>query len=225
LVGDAADHPDELAVLRVAVEAATHRARIGRATLDVLKRAPALSEPWPDEARKLFVQLLAAGSPAVGVIETLDLSDLWVPLVPEWEPNRSRPQRNAYHRFTVDRHAWECVALAAGLVDRVDRPDLLLMGALLPGVGKGYPGGHSVVGRELGIAVMRRMGFSEADVAVVATLVEQHLLLPDVATRRDLDDPATILSVAAHVQTRQRLRLMAALAEADSLATGPSAWS
>ncbi|MFN8052735.1 MAG: [protein-PII] uridylyltransferase [Acidimicrobiales bacterium] len=217
--------PDPVDVLRVAVAAATHRARIGRATLEALGRAPALPEPWPAEARELFVDLLRAGPPAIGIIETLDLSDLWLPLVPEWEPNRSRPQRNAYHRYNVDRHSWECVALAAGLTDRVDRPDLLVMGALLHDVGKGYPGEHSIVGKELGASVMRRMGFPETDIDTVTMMIEHHLLLPDVATRRDLDDPATILSVVARVGTAQRLHLLEALAEADSIATGPSAWS
>jgi [protein-PII] uridylyltransferase len=69
------------------------------------------------------------------------------------------------------------------------------------------------------------MGFSEPDVDTVRLMIEHHLLLPDVATRRDLDDSATILMVAARVETTERLRLLAALAEADSIATGPSAWS
>ncbi len=56
-------------------------------------------------------------------------------------------------------------------------------------------------------------------------IVEHHLLLPDVATRRDLDDPSTIQRVADEVKTLERLELLAALTEADSLATGPSAWS
>lgn len=216
---------DELTVLRVAVAAARQRDRIGRETLDALRGAPPLPEPWPAEARDLFVDLLRCGTPAINIIETLDLADLWVPLVPEWEPNRSRPQRNAYHRFTVDRHSWECVALAAGLTDRVPRPDLLVMGALLHDIGKGYTGDHSVVGADLAEAVLQRMGYPDADIDAVRVLVEHHLLLPDVATRRDLDDPTTILSVAARVETTDRLRLLAALAEADSIATGPSAWS
>jgi len=222
---DPAAEPDELSVLTVAVAAASHRGRIGRATLDALRSAPPLPEPWPAAARDAFVDLLRCGAPAVGVIETLDLTDLWLPMIPEWEPNRSRPQRNAYHRFTVDRHSWECVALAAGLTDRVDRPDLLVMGALLHDIGKGYPGQHSVVGRDLGAAVMRRMGFDPVDVETVSMMIEHHLLLPDVATRRDLDDATTILLVAAQVETTGRLRLLEALAEADSIATGPSAWS
>jgi [protein-PII] uridylyltransferase len=71
----------------------------------------------------------------------------------------------------------------------------------------------------------RRMGFPEPDVAVLARLVNYHLLLPEVATRRDLEDPATAKLVARLVEDRATLRLLGALTEADSIATGPTAWT
>jgi [protein-PII] uridylyltransferase len=138
---------------------------------------------------------------------------------------RNRPQRNAYHRFTVDRHLLETAANAADLARHVSRPDLLLVGALLHDIGKGFPGrDHTDVGIELVGAIGPRLGFSPADVAVLQALVRQHLLLADAATRRDLDDPATIETVASSVGDRLTLELLAALTEADSLATGPAAW-
>jgi [protein-PII] uridylyltransferase len=54
--------------------------------------------------------------------------------------------------------------------------------------------------------------------------VQHHLLLPDTATRRDLDDPATAQLVADAVADRSTLELLHALTEADGLATGPAAW-
>ena len=106
---------------------------------------------------------------------------------------RSRPQRNAYHRFTVDRHLWETAANAAALTDRVDRPDLLVLGALFHDIGKGYPGDHTTAGMALRAARSGRGSVSAADdVAILVAMVEHHLLLPDVAIRRDLTDPATI---------------------------------
>ncbi len=217
---------DPLAVLRCAREAAGHGALLARRALDRLAdEAAALPTPWPEEARRLFVDLLAAGEPMVAVVEDLDQRGLFVPILPEWEPCRSRPQRNAYHRFTVDRHLLVAAAEASVLVDRVDRPDLLLVGALLHDIGKGYPGDHTEVGMELVATIGERMGFPPADVDVLVAMVEHHLLLPDVATRRDLDDDGTIRAVAGIVGGRRLLALLGALTEADSIATGPSAWS
>ena len=223
---DEADLSDPLLMLRCAVTAARHGGYLQRSSLERLAdHAVPLSNPWPDEARELFVELLAVGLDAVPVIEDLDHVGLFVLLVPEWEPCRSRPQRNAYHRFTVDRHLMEAAAEASRLVDRVDRPDLLLVGALLHDIGKGYPGDHTEVGVELLQAIAPRMGFGADDADLLVAMVRYHLLLPDVATRRDLDDDGTIRQVAEAVDDPLLLRLLAALTEADSIATGPSAWS
>jgi [protein-PII] uridylyltransferase len=146
------------------------------------------------------------------------------PLLPEWRAVRNKPQRNAYHRFTVDRHLLEAAANAAPLALSSPRPDLLLLGTLLHDIGKGFPGDHTDVGQQLVDRIGRRMGLDAEDVGRLVTMVRLHLLLPDVATRRDIDDPATVTAVAEAVGDPTTLALLAGLTEADSLATGPSAW-
>ncbi len=216
---------DPVLVLRVAAMAAAHHTVIDRQSLERLAaEAVPMPDPWPAEARSRLAELLLAGQAAISVIEALDQRGVWVRVLPEWEPTRSRPQHNPYHRFTVDRHLLEAAANAAGLRDRVDRPDLLVIGALLHDIGKGGPGDHTEVGMGLARQIATRMGFGAGDVATLVAMVQHHLLLPDVATRRDLDDPATIEPVADAVGTVELLRLLAALTEADSLATGPTAW-
>ncbi|MDQ6697964.1 MAG: [protein-PII] uridylyltransferase [Actinomycetota bacterium] len=216
---------DPVLLLRVSAIAAEKRARLARATLDQLvARAQPLTDPWPDEARRLFVDLLRCGHQAIPIIEALDQSGLWGRLFPEWEPIRSRPQRNAYHRFTVDRHLYETAANAAALADRVQRPDLLVVGALLHDIGKGRGGDHTAIGMDLIRSIGPRLGFPPADVDVLTELVRHHLLLSEVATRRDLNDDATITTVADAVGSIGTLELLAALTEADSVATGPAAW-
>ena len=215
---------DPYLILRVAVTAARNDARIERTTLDQLAESKPLTTPWSEEARRLFVELFLAGRPAVQVVETLDQRGLWEPIFPEWEVIRCRPQRNAYHRFTIDRHLCETAANSAALVDRVDRPDLLVVGALLHDIGKGRPGDHTDVGVELIAEIAPRMGFDAADTLILQQMCRHHLLLPDTATRRDLSDDGTISFVAESVGTLTCLRLLDALTEADSIATGTAAW-
>ena len=84
---------------------------LARQSLRLLaERQSDLPDPWPHGARDLFVELLSGGHRAIPVIESLDYFEVWTHLLPEWTPNRSRPQRNVYHRFTVDRHLLETVA-------------------------------------------------------------------------------------------------------------------
>lgn len=221
-------HPskDPTLVLTAALAAARRGVRIGRTTLDTLtEQVTTWPEPWPFGAADDVVALLLEGRRAIPVLEALDQRGLLSRLLPEWEPVRSRPQRNAYHRFTVDRHLWEAAANASELVDRVGRPDLLVLGALFHDLGKGYPGDHTDAGIELVREIAPRMGLPDHDVGVLEAMVRHHLLLPDVAVRRDLTDPDTISQVANAVGTVEVLELLHALTEADSLATGPSAWN
>ncbi|MFG2329257.1 [protein-PII] uridylyltransferase [Streptomyces sp. NPDC048604] len=184
-----------------------------------------LPVPWPAEAREELVTLLGAGEATVPVWEALEAEGLITRMLPDWERVRCRPQRNPVHTWTVDRHLVETAVQASSLTRRVGRPDLLLVAALLHDIGKGWPGDHSVAGETIARDLAARIGFDRADVAVVATVVRHHLLLVETATRRDLDDPATVKSVADAVGTVGTLELLHALTEADALATGPAAWS
>ncbi len=227
LARDARSATDPGLLLRAAAAAARAELLLSPYTLKVLAvHSQAMPEPWPPEVRWSFLRLLASGRSAVPVLEQLDQQGLLSRLIPEWDRVRSLPQRHPWHRFTVDRHLIEAAAAAAELTRDVDRPDLLLVAALLHDIGKGWPGDHSVVGEPIAATVATRMGFDPADVAVVATLVRHHLLLPDTATRRDIDDPATIDRVAATIGSDAGvLQLLHALAQADGAATSASAWS
>jgi [protein-PII] uridylyltransferase len=212
-------------VLRAAAAAAQAGLPLAPRTLDRLTECPPLPVPWPAAARDAMLSLLGAGQAAVGVWEALDTEGLVTALIPDWERVRNRPQRNPLHTYTVDRHLAEAAARAAALTREVARPDLLLLAALLHDMGKGWPGDHSVTGEVVARDVVRRMGLPAPDADLVAAAVRLHLLLPMVATRRDLDDPVTVKQVAAAVRGRALLELLHALAIADGLATGPAAWN
>jgi [protein-PII] uridylyltransferase len=211
--------------LRLATAAARARVRISRSALERLATdTPAPASPWPDAVRHALVELLACGRDAIPLLEALDQKGLVVRLLPEWDAVRCRPQRNAYHRFTVDRHLCEAAAEAASLAATVSRPDLLLLGTWLHDIGKGFPGDHTAAGMEVVEDIAVRMGFTSDDAAVLVALVEHHLLLADTATRRDLDDDETIAATARAIGDPLRLELLDALTQADSIATGPAAW-
>jgi [protein-PII] uridylyltransferase len=228
LVLDATALPGEDPALpfRLAAAAARTGLPVAQAALVRLENeSVSPPEPWPAATRDALVDLLGCGHAAVPLLETLDHIGVLGRYVREWAAVRSRPQRNTYHRFTVDRHLFEAAAEAAASVRAVARPDLLLLGAWLHDIGKGFPGDHTEVGARLVAGIGARLGLGAADVAVLVRLVENHLLLAEAATRRDLDDPATVDAVLARVPDVMELELLAALTRADSVATGPAAWS
>jgi [protein-PII] uridylyltransferase len=216
---------DPVLPLRAADAAAQAALPLAPRTLARLKQCPRLPCPWPASARHSLAALLGAGQAAISVWEALEQEGLISELMPDWDRVRNRPQRNPLHTFTVDRHLVETAAHAAALTRTVARPDLLLIAALLHDIGKGWPGDHLVSGQVVARDTARQMGFGAADSELIAGAVRHHLLLPQTATRRDLDDPETVAHVAATVGSKILLELLHALAIADGKATGPAAWN
>jgi [protein-PII] uridylyltransferase len=216
---------DPMLPLRAAAVAAQTGLALAPRALARLAGCPPLPVPWPDEARDDLAALLGAGPAAVSVWEALDQEELVSRLLPDWERVRNRPQRNPLHTFTVDRHLVETAARAAALTRTVARPDLLLIAALLHDIGKGWPGDHRLTGEVVARDTAARIGLGAVEADLVARAVRHHLLLPQTATRRDLDDPVTVAQVARAVGGRPLLELLHALAIADGQATGPAAWN
>ncbi len=207
---------------RISLETIAKIANIGEVSEDSLE----VTGPWHEQMRLDLVSFIGAGEMMIDIFESLDQENLISRWFPEWEHVRFLPQRNVLHHHTVDRHMLETAAKAAALTRQVHRPDLLLIGALFHDLGKGYLGkDHSEYGAELMFPLALRMGFSSNDSEVLAAMVRFHLLLPTVATRRDLDDAATIDHVRHSVQNAELLELLHALSIADGEATGRNAWS
>ena len=226
LTADTEPAHDSEVGLRLAHEAATRKLALSAASaVRLAAEMVPPPEPWPSSANRLMVNFLAAGKGLESVWDELDyvgVIDVWLP---EWSAIRLRGSSSPVHRFTVDRHSIEtCMQVRTHLRD-VARPDLLVVAALLHDIGKGVEGDHSEVGAPMAVAIATRWGFSVRDSYRIGQLVRWHLLLPTVATRRDIEDPSTAANVAEIVGDLESLELLAALTESDARATSPSAWS
>jgi [protein-PII] uridylyltransferase len=207
--------------------------------VDSLAKAK-IPEPleWTDQVRDSFMTILDAPGSTVA-LETLDRVGLLTRFLHSWEEVRCRPQRDPYHRLTVDAHLTQTVAnMRASLDDdhmddsvqveasrQVSDRDALLLGALLHDVGKTGRGRHVPEGVRVAEGELVRMRVPDATRDLAVFLVREHLLLPDTATRRDLGDENQIIDVAARVETPERLAALYLLAKADAVATGPAAWT
>ena len=214
-----------------------------RASLELLDQLEAASVPdpavWTDASRDAFLRILRAGEAGVSALDSLDRLGLLVRFLPEWADVRCRPQRDPYHRFTVDKHLTEALVRMGRMLaapdasDPLEREaakqendrDALLLGALLHDIGKIGEGGHVEVGARVARDLLDRLRVAPGTRDLASFMVAEHLLLPDTATRRDLTDDDLILDVAARVGSPERLAALYLLAKADAEATGPSAWT
>ena len=183
-------------------------------------------------------RLLAAVRSADGrVLDPLPPADWIERLLPEWEVVRGLPHVAPFHRHAVDAHIWRTTHEArvaareetegTGTVDaaaHVDEVELLLS-ALLHDIGKGHEGDHSVVGEVIAERFATRAGLDAETARRLSKAAALHLLLPTVATRRDLSDPRVISETATQVGDASTLHLLYILSVADARATGPDVWS
>ena len=196
---------------------------------------PAPPWGWSDACRARLVSVLQRGAVALPALAELDDVGVWTAWIPEWAPLRGRAQRNPYHRFALDRHAWHAAAELGELVRRepwaaetlaaVEDRDALFLGLLLHDVGKVLGEPHAETGIPLAAAIARRMGAGADTITRIEQLVRLHLLLPDAAQRRDVTDPALARELAELIGDRSLLAMLHLLTAADGRATGPTAWS
>ncbi|HSL27470.1 MAG TPA: ACT domain-containing protein [Acidimicrobiia bacterium] len=190
---------------------------------------------WSAGDRAGFVSLLASGLPGWEALLGLWEAGWLGRALPEVGHLRGLAQAAPFHHHPVDAHLGatvaEVVALAEGsgwcgeVADEIGSLDEVLLSAFLHDVGKGLGGDHSVIGAGLAISLLRRTGFGEASTELVGSAVRHHLILPDTAFRRDLDDPAVVTGVASTVGNLDLLKVLALLSVADARATGPDMWS
>ena len=195
---------------------------------------------WGDDVRDAFLRILRSGEPGLHALEALDRLGLLVRLIPAWAEIRCRPQRDPYHRLTVDTHLTATLARVVASIRSPDPDDPLAidaterlapahdgvaLGALFHDIGKTGEGGHVAIGAEVAERTLAHMGIPDEPRALASFMVANHLLLPDTATRRDLSDEHLILDVAASIGSPDRLAALYVLAAADAEATGPAAWT
>ncbi|CAN5512806.1 [protein-PII] uridylyltransferase [soil metagenome] len=195
------------------------------------------SLPWDDTSRDALLQILRSGRRSLAAMGDADYMGLMDAHLPEWHRVRGRPQRNPLHTFDLDTHALHaavCLAeTVAGSIDprhaeifaTLEDPDGLVLGTWLHDVGKTWPGDHSIAGETVGREWVLHMAFSSERADRIARLIRHHLLLPDVATQRDIEDPDEVERVAVMVGDTETLDGLYLLSFADSRATGKAAWS
>jgi [protein-PII] uridylyltransferase len=160
--------------------------------------------------------------------------------VPDFGKVVSMMQFNMYHHYTVDEHLIRAVGyvasidrgehksehpLATEIIKRIKSRAALYVAMLLHDIAKGLPGDHSHVGEAIAHSLCPRLGLSPEDTRSVMWLVKNHLVMSDVAQKRDISDPKTVKDFVAQVQSPEMLRLLLVLTVADIAAVGPGVWN
>jgi [protein-PII] uridylyltransferase len=192
------------------------------------------------EANRIFLDLmLKHGNPERALRRMNELGVL-AAFIPDFEPIVAMMQFNMYHHYTVDEHIIQCISTLA-LIERGELVEelpvassilkagvnrrVLYVALLLHDIGKGRPEDHSVLGAQIARRLCPRLGLTRKEAETVEWLVRYHLLMSDMAQKRDLTEPRTVRDFARAVKTKERLDLLTLLTVCDIRGVGPGTWN
>ena len=192
------------------------------------------------EARKLFLDLLLKHGNPERALRRMNELGVLAAFIPEFAPIVAMMQFNMYHHYTVDEHTIQCLwhlseienghlveelPVASTILKEGVNRKVLYVAMLLHDIGKGRDEDHSIVGARIARKVCPRLGLNKSECATVEWLVRYHLLMSDMAQKRDIADPRTVRDFAKAVQTRERLDLLCVLTVCDIRGVGPGVWN
>ena len=192
------------------------------------------------EANSAFLAMLTSRQNPERALRLMNEAGVLGRFIPEFGHAVGLMQFNMYHHYTVDEHLIRAVGnvariergelkdetpLSTEVIKRVQSRAVLYCAVLLHDMAKGLPGDHSDVGAEIARSLCPRLGMSPSDTQAVAWLVKNHLVMSDIAQRRDVSDPQTVRDFVALVQSPEMLRLILVLTVADIKAVGPGVWN
>ncbi len=192
------------------------------------------------EANRIFLDLmLKHGNPERALRRMNELGVL-AAFLPEFAPIVAMMQFNMYHSYTVDEHTIQCISVlaqiergelveelpvASAILKQGVNRKVLYVALLLHDIGKGRDEDHSVLGAQIARRVAPRLGLKPKESETVEWLVRYHLLMSDMAQKRDIADPRTVRDFAKAVLSVERLDLLTVLTVCDIRGVGPTTWN
>ena len=192
------------------------------------------------EAVGIFLDLLLKHGNPERALRRMNELGLLAAFLPEFAPIVAMMQFNMYHSYTVDEHTIQVIStlaqiergelkeelpVASGILKSTINRKVLYLACLLHDIGKGRKEDHSILGARIARNVGPRLGLKQAETETVEWLVRYHLLMSDMAQKRDIADPRTVRDFAKAVKTRERLDLLTVLTVCDIRGVGPHTWN
>jgi [protein-PII] uridylyltransferase len=156
-------------------------------------------------------------------------------LVPPFREIRNLMQFNQYHSFTVDEHTLKTLDEVARLASdtspvgsaykEIRHRATLHLALILHDSAKGRAGDHSIIGETLAEQVAERLQLAANKKSMLMFLVRHHLIMPDLAFRRDISDRGMLMDFARLIGAPELLRMLYCLTVADIRAVGPDVWT
>lgn len=156
--------------------------------------------------------------------------------LPEFGDLNGFMQHGVYHCYTADEHTLMTIknleklansnTTLGKLYNSVKDKEILNLALLLHDIAKPIDiSGHEIIGAEVASSVMARLGYDEKEIDKVSFLVKNHLMMEQVAFRRNLNDPETLNNFTSKFNSIEELNLLYLITYADLSAVNPAVWT
>ena len=201
----------------------------------IKKNLPESPEELSPRSAKAFNEIFKCKSALGPILRSMFQTGLIDLIIPHVTHIRNLLQFNQYHHFTVDEHTLRAIEIVtrfeeddgpAGAAYReIRHQEVLHLAVLLHDIGKGLGGDHSEIGAEIAVTVCTRLRLPVYQIEQVSLLVKLHLLMADIAFRRDITDSELLVNFSRQIGSPDVLRMLYTLTIADVTAVGPGTWS
>jgi [protein-PII] uridylyltransferase len=193
-----------------------------------------------EKVNQTFLSILRKGEGVETLLRKMHELGFLSRYIPEFSEVEGKVHYDLYHVHPVDIHSILSVEelgklrngfyqkeypLLTALIREIEKPEILFLTAFLHDIGKGMEGNHSLMGAEISMRIGNRMGLSAEERELIGFLVSHHLLMVEIAFRRDLHDEQVILRFANEIKNINQLKMLYLLTFADIKAVGPEAWT
>lgn len=156
--------------------------------------------------------------------------------MPEFGDLNGFMQHGVYHCYTADEHTLITIknlerlynenSVFGKLYNSIKDKEILNLALLLHDIAKPIDlSGHEIIGAEMASSIMMRLGYDESEIDKVCFLVKNHLMMEQVAFRRNLNDPETLNNFTSKFNSLEELDLLYLITYADLSAVNPAVWT
>ena len=216
---------------------------IGSQTLRALKRDRDLIDSDFRSKKQnilLFLKLLKSKRLLVTQLEKMKDLGILGRYLPEFGRITGQMQYDLFHIYTVDAHTLEVLRnmrwmtlgkseekfpLAAKIINKLPKLEILYIAGLYHDIGKGRGSDHSNLGKVIVRNFCKKHLFTKEDTKLIEWLVENHLLMSVTSQKKDLTDNSVVKEFAEKVGNVETLNYLYCLTVADVSATNPNLWN
>lgn len=187
-----------------------------------------------------FIEFFKAPHGVLHGLQRMNQFDILGRYLPKFGAIVGQMQHDLFHAYTVDQHSMQVLRnlrrfsnseftheypFCSQLINDFERPWLLYIAALFHDIAKGRGGGHAELGAHDAQDFCRSHALNAEDSELIVWLVRHHLVMSNIAQKKDISDLAVLSAFAEQVGDERHLSALYLFTVADIRATSPKVWN